>query len=51
MRLQTQSATNPIYRGTWDCVAQTVRKEGVRALYKGEVLSCRPYQHVITLYS
>jgi len=35
VRLQTQSATNPVYRGTWDCVSQTVRKEGVRALYKG----------------
>jgi len=35
VRLQTQSATKPVYRGTWDCVGQTVRKEGVRALYKG----------------
>merc|ERR1719412_1243671 len=35
VRLQTQSATNPIYRGSWDCVAQTVRKEGVLAVYKG----------------
>lgn len=35
VRLQTQSATNPLYRGTWDCVGQTVKKEGVRALYKG----------------
>ena len=36
VRLQTQSATNPLYRGTWDCVGQTVRKEGLRALYKGK---------------
>jgi len=35
VRLQTQSATNPLYRGTWDCVGQTVKKEGLRALYKG----------------
>lgn len=35
VRLQTQSATSPVYRGSWDCVAQTVRGEGVRALYKG----------------
>ena len=36
VRLQTQSATNPLYRGTWDCVGKTVRKEGLRALYKGK---------------
>jgi len=35
VRLQTQSASSPRYRGTWDCVTQTVSKEGVRALYKG----------------
>ena len=35
MRLQTQSASAPVYRGSWDCVAKTVKGEGVRALYKG----------------
>jgi len=35
VRLQTQSASNPVYRGSWDCVSKTVRGEGVRALYKG----------------
>jgi len=35
VRLQTQSATNPIYKGAWDCTSQTVKKEGVFALYKG----------------
>ena len=39
VRLQTQSSLNPIYRGAWDCVNQTVRKEGVLALYKGKILS------------
>lgn len=35
VRLQTQPADNPIYRGAWDCVKQTVSKEGVTGLYKG----------------
>jgi len=35
VRLQTQSAENPIYKGAWDCTKQTVGKEGVFALYKG----------------
>lgn len=35
VRLQTQPAENPIYRGAWDCVKQTVSKEGVTGLYKG----------------
>jgi len=35
VRLQTQSVTNPLYRGAWDCTKQTVSKEGVLALYKG----------------
>eukprot|EP00092_Neocalanus_flemingeri_P020174 GFUD01021844.1.p1 GENE.GFUD01021844.1~~GFUD01021844.1.p1 ORF type:complete len:278 (+),score=32.08 GFUD01021844.1:109-942(+) len=35
VRLQTQSAQNPLYKGTWDCLSQTVKKEGIFALYKG----------------
>jgi len=35
VRLQTQSSVSPVYRGSWDCVQQTVRKEGITALYKG----------------
>lgn len=35
VRLQAQPADKPIYRGAWDCVRQTVTKEGVRGLYKG----------------
>jgi len=35
VRLQTQSATNPLYKGAWDCVKQTVSKEGAKGLYKG----------------
>jgi len=35
VRLQTQSSTNPLYKGTWDCVNKTVRNEGFTALYKG----------------
>lgn len=35
VRLQTQSATSPLYSGAWDCTRQTVAREGARALYKG----------------
>jgi len=35
VRLQTQSATSPLYSGAWDCTKQTVSREGPRALYKG----------------
>ena len=33
VRLQTTDASQ--FKGPLDCVLQTVRKEGVRALYKG----------------
>ena len=47
VRLQTQSASNPLYRGTWDCLGQTVRREGLRALYKGKsiILSTSQQHH------
>ena len=35
VRLQTQSATKPIYSGVVDCLVKTVRWEGVGGLYKG----------------
>ena len=38
MRLQTQSASKPLYRGTWDCVGKTVKKEGVRMRVSRECL-------------
>lgn len=35
VRLQTQNAANPRYRGTWHCFTQTLKGESVRGLYKG----------------
>ncbi|XP_061187756.1 mitochondrial carnitine/acylcarnitine carrier protein-like isoform X1 [Saccostrea echinata] len=39
VRLQTMPHTKPgqapLYKGTWDCAVQTVRKEGFFGLYKG----------------
>ncbi|XP_045605309.1 mitochondrial basic amino acids transporter [Procambarus clarkii] len=35
VRLQTQDFKNPMYRGTWHCLSDTVKKESVRGLYKG----------------
>ncbi|XP_018022069.1 mitochondrial carnitine/acylcarnitine carrier protein-like, partial [Hyalella azteca] len=35
VRLQTQSKTQPLYNGTWDCAVKTVRAEGFTGLYKG----------------
>jgi len=35
VRLQTQSATTPLYTGAWDATKKTVSREGFRALYKG----------------
>ncbi|KAI9302552.1 mitochondrial carrier domain-containing protein [Cunninghamella echinulata] len=35
VRLQTQSVTNPIYKGMMDCVRQTRAKEGFAGFYKG----------------
>jgi solute carrier family 25 carnitine/acylcarnitine transporter 20/29 len=33
VRLQTSESTQ--FKGPWDCVLQTIRKEGLRGLYKG----------------
>lgn len=35
VRLQTQSTTNPVYKGMMDCVRQTKAKEGLGGFYKG----------------
>ncbi|KAI8967215.1 mitochondrial carrier domain-containing protein [Mycotypha africana] len=35
VRLQTQSATNPLYNGMLDCVKKTRAKEGIAGFYKG----------------
>jgi len=35
VRLQTQSTSNPLYTGALDCARQTIKGEGIRALYKG----------------
>ena len=35
VRLQTQSATNPIYSGLGDCVRKTLKNEGFGGFYKG----------------
>lgn len=35
VRLQTQSATNPIYSGLGDCVRKTYQSEGFPGFYKG----------------
>lgn len=34
VRLQTQSATNPVYSGAFDCLKKTLQWEGVGGLYK-----------------
>ncbi|KAI9251947.1 mitochondrial carrier domain-containing protein [Sporodiniella umbellata] len=35
VRLQTQSTSNPLYKGMMDCVQQTKAKEGFAGFYKG----------------
>jgi len=35
VRIQTQDARNPQYRGTFHCLSTIVRKESVKGLYKG----------------
>ncbi len=35
VRLQTQSATNPMFNGVTDCLQITLKNEGVAGLYKG----------------
>ena len=33
--LQTQSLSQPQYKGLWDCGRQLVKANGIKALYKG----------------
>jgi len=35
VRIQTQCARNPVYRGTFDCLRSIMVKEGTRGLYRG----------------
>lgn len=35
VRLQTQSATNKMYNGIYDCLTKIIKNEGFFALYKG----------------
>ncbi|KAK8793528.1 hypothetical protein WA158_004887 [Blastocystis sp. Blastoise] len=35
VRIQTQPADNPIYKGTLDCVRKTQKLEGLKGFYKG----------------
>lgn len=49
-RLMNQDPARPLYRGTWDCARQTVRAEGLPALYKGcGVLEPMPHKRVLHL--
>eukprot|EP00730_Choanoeca_flexa_P020043 TRINITY_DN9798_c0_g1_i1.p1 TRINITY_DN9798_c0_g1~~TRINITY_DN9798_c0_g1_i1.p1 ORF type:complete len:469 (+),score=67.75 TRINITY_DN9798_c0_g1_i1:220-1626(+) len=34
-RLQAQSSSQPLYKGTWDCARQTFQQEGLHGLYRG----------------
>lgn len=35
VNLQTQNAKNPLYKGTYHCIATIVKQEGIRGLYRG----------------
>lgn len=35
VRLQTDCAKNPTYRGTWHCFQHILKQEGIRGMYKG----------------
>lgn len=35
VKLQTDCAKNPTYRGTWHCFQHILKQEGVRGMYKG----------------
>ncbi|EKM54743.1 uncharacterized protein PHACADRAFT_258784 [Phanerochaete carnosa HHB-10118-sp] len=37
IRLQTQSATNPEYKGPWDAIKKIHAKRGIAGIYKGQV--------------
>ncbi|KAI0001277.1 mitochondrial carrier domain-containing protein [Russula compacta] len=36
IRLQTQSNTNPVYRGPFDAIKKIASKHGIRGIYKGQ---------------
>ncbi|KZT10916.1 mitochondrial carrier [Laetiporus sulphureus 93-53] len=39
IRLQTQSATNPMYAGPWEAIRKIYTAHGVAGLYKGQVVT------------
>ena len=43
MRLQTQSVTNPVYSGAFDCLKKTLQWEGVGGLYKVRIVDLVPF--------
>mmetsp|Transcript_53136 Transcript_53136/g.121393 ORF Transcript_53136/g.121393 Transcript_53136/m.121393 type:complete len:317 (+) Transcript_53136:55-1005(+) len=51
-RVMSQDPTNPVYKGSLDCLTQTVSKEGVLALWKGFLPAwarCGPWSLVFFL--
>lgn len=43
VRLQTQSVTNPVYSGAFDCLKKTLQWEGVGGLYKVRIVRLVPF--------
>ncbi|KIY67907.1 mitochondrial carrier [Cylindrobasidium torrendii FP15055 ss-10] len=39
IRLQTQSATNPIYKGPWDAMKKIYAQRGIAGIYKGQAIT------------
>lgn len=39
VKLQTQSASAPLYKGPIDCIAKTARQQGIRGLFRGYTLT------------
>ncbi|KAI0786570.1 mitochondrial carrier [Abortiporus biennis] len=39
IRLQTQSATNPVYSGPWDAVRKIYSTNGIAGIYKGQAVT------------
>lgn len=39
IRLQTQSATNPEYKGPWDAIKKIYGKRGIAGIYKGQAVT------------
>jgi len=39
IRLQTQPATNPTYKGPWDCIKKIYSSHGIAGIYKGQAVT------------